>query len=473
MKWLRLIVLAIGLYTLLISPAYSLTEPIPLSYPPLTSAPSDMVVDKYGYIWVALPSEKSVCRIDIASNSIRIINLPTAATKVLKTGDKIVAYQRGSEKIFIIDPSSLKVASSLELQKPLENAWPSSHGFWVMLAGAYGLFQIGEDGSIIKEYKLEVMDSEQSLSEYGKAVWYINSDGKSISRLDTSTGAAQSINLEKFVYAILAATENEAWVITSDETISLVSINSATPLKTLKPNSGIVGISKMYLIDRDRIVFVNAASGVVGEIDGEVINEQSLGGDLPTLTDMFKTSKLYYIDVKKSSLGFMVISNPPEIVDYSLKIRSEYELVVEATIKDREADFKDGYPRVRVMQGDNELFKITMTPITIDKFSGSIMVNNINGKISIIIEAMDWGDNLVRTNVGTLNVNNGRIVTTTTTVQSTTTTNILTQTSTVGTDIGQIMIISLELVMLISLVAALLVIMWRKPSRTRRARRSR
>ncbi len=467
----RLIIFVILLYMLLITPAYSLTEPIQLSYPPLTSTPSDMLIDKYGYIWVTLPMENSVCRIDVSSESIRVVNLPTAATKILKAGDKLLAYQRGSEKAFLIDPTTLKVATSLEMQKPLENAWPSSNGFWAKFTGTYGLFQIGEDGTIVKEYTVEVMDSEQALSEYGKIVWYVGSDGKSISRLDSSTGAPQTLKLEKFVYAILAASEKDAWIVTSDGSVSLVSIDSATPLKTFKPKSGIVGINKMYLIEHDRIVFVNAASGVVGEIDGEVINEQALGGDLPTLADIFKKSKLYFIDVKKNILGFVIISNPPEIVSSTTKIRSESEILVEATIRDREADLKDGYPQIRIMQGSKEIAKIPMTLIADNKYVGSISLSNINGKISIIIEAMDWGDNIERSNVGTFDVSNGRIVTPTATTQTTTTTAVATQTSPSAIDVGQIMMLSVELVLLISLLAALFVIIRKKP-RTRRAKLS-
>jgi len=467
----RVIIFVIQLYMLLITPAYSLSEPIQLSYPPLTSTPSDMLIDKYGYIWVTLPMENSVCRIDVSSESIRVVNLPTAATKILKSGDKLVAYQRGSEKAFLIDPATLKIAASIEMQKPLENAWPSSNGFWAKFTGTDGLFQVGEDGTIVKEYAAEVMDSELALSEYGKIVWYIGSDGKSISRLDTSTGTPKTLKLEKFVYAILAASENNAWIVTSDGSVSLISIDSSTPLKTFKPKSGIVGINKMYLIERDRIVFVNAASGVVGEIDGEVINEQSLGVGLPTLADIFKKSKLYFIDVKKNILGFVIISNPPEIVSSSTKIRSESEILVEATIRDREADLKDGYPQIRIMQGSKEIAKVSMTLIADNKYVGSISLSNINGKISIIIEVVDWGDNIERSNVGTFDVNNGRIVTATVTTHTTTATTVATQTSPGTIDIGQIMMLSLELVLLISLLAALFVMIRRKP-RTRRAKRS-
>ncbi len=471
MRQVGLIILVIMLYILLITPTYSLSEPIQLSYPPLTSNPSDMIIDNYGYIWVTLPSENSVCRVDVVSESIRVLNLPATATKLLKVGDKLMAYQRGSEKIFLIDPSSLKIVASLELQNSLEDAWPSSNGFWAKFTGSYGLFLIGEDGSIFKEYRLEVMDSEQSLSEYGKIVWVVGSDGKSISRLDTSTGTSQSIRLEKLVYAILAASENDAWVLTSDGAISLISTLSATPLKTVKPKSGIVGINKMYLIEHDRIVFVNAASGVIGEIDGEMINEQSLGGNLPTLADIFKKSKLYFIDVKRSVLGYVIISNPPEIIAFSQTIKNDSELLVEATIKDREADLKDGYPRIRVMQGNNEIAKIPMSLISDNKYAGLIKVNNINGKISINIEVMDWGDNLVRSSVGIFDVNNGKIATATTTSQTTTTTTFVTQTSSSEIDLGQIMMLSLELILLISLLAALFVIIRKKP-KTRRTKRS-
>jgi outer membrane protein assembly factor BamB len=466
----RIIILVALSYMFLITPAYSLSEPAQLSYPPLTSTPSDMLVDNYGYVWVTLPMENRVCRIDVSSGSIRIVNLPAAATKILKAGDKLVAYQRGSEKAFLIDPATLKIAASIEMQKPLENAWPSPNGFWAKLTGTNGLFQVGEDGTIIKEYAAEVMDSELALSEYGKVVWYVGSDGKSISRLDTLTGAPKTLKLEKFVYAILAASENNAWIVTSDGSVSLISSDSSTPLKTFKPKSGIVGINKMYLIERDRIVFVNAASGVVGEIDGEVINEQSLGGDLPTLADIFKKSKLYFIDVKKKILGLVIISNPPEIVSSSTKIRSESEILVEATIRDREADLRDGYPQIRIMQGNKEIARVPMTLTADDKYVGLVPLSNINGKISIIVEAADWGDNVERSNVGTFDVNNGRIVTTTATTQTTTTAAIAAQASPATIDIGQIMMLSLELVLLISLLAALFVIIRKKP-RTRRAKR--
>jgi hypothetical protein len=180
---------------------------------------------------------------------------------------------------------------------------------------------------------------------------------------------------------------------------------------------------------------------------------------------------LYFIDVKKNILGFVIISNPPEIVSSSTKIRSESEILVEATIRDREADLKDGYPQIRIMQGSKEIAKVPMTLIADNKYVGSISLSNINGKISIIIEVVDWGDNIERSNVGTFDVNNGRIVTATVTTHTTTATTVATQTSPATIDIGQIMMLSLELVLLISLLAALFVMIRRKP-RTRRAKRS-
>jgi hypothetical protein len=174
--------------------------------------------------------------------------------------------------------------------------------------------------------------------------------------------------------------------------------------------------------------------------------------------------------VKKKILGLVIISNPPEIVSSSTKIRSESEILVEATIRDREADLRDGYPQIRIMQGNKEIARVPMTLTADDKYVGLVPLSNINGKISIIVEAADWGDNVERSNVGTFDVNNGRIVTTTATTQTTTTAAIAAQASPATIDIGQIMMLSLELVLLISLLAALFVIIRKKP-RTRRAKR--
>lgn len=469
MSWSRYLILASLLFFLVISPVYSLTEPVQLNYPPLNSIPSDMLVDKDGYIWVTLPMEKSVCRFDIASESLRIVNLPIMTTRIIKAADKLVAYQRGVEKIFIIDPSQAKIDASIDLPYPIENAWSSSRGLWTTFTGSHGLFLIGIDGTIIKKYKIEIVDFELALSEYDTVIWYINSDGKSISRLDTMTDVIKNIRIDKLIYAVLAASLEEAWIITSDGSLSLISINSEIPIKTFSPKSGIVGINRMYLIDKDRVVFVNAASGVVGEIDGNQLTEQPLGENQPTLSDMFRKSKLYFIDVKKNSLGFVVVSTPPEITFVSSFIKNEYEILVEATIKDREADFKDGYPRLKVIQGNKELASIPMVKIAGDKFTSSITVNNIDGKISIILEAKDWGDNFVKSNVGTYSVKNGKIVTGEATTTMLTTTQTTTTTSEI--DIGQIMMLTLELVLLVSLLAALFVIIRRKPGRTRKTKR--
>ncbi len=471
MNWIRSIILALLLFLFATPPVYSITEPVQLSYPPLTSAPSDMAIDNNGYLWISLPSEKSVCRFDAASQSLRILNLPMMVTKIVKIGDKLMVYQRGSEKIFIIDPSSVKIETSVELPYPLENAWPSSRGFWAKFVGYYGLFLIDLDGTIIKEYQIEVVDYELALSEYGSVIWYINSDGKSVSRFDTATEVGESIQLEKFVYALIAVSQDKVWVVTSDGLLSLMSINSPTPVKTFRPKSGIIGINKLYLIDKDRVVFVNAASGVVGEIDGDSLIEQPLGENLPTLADMFKKSKLYFIDVKKNGFGFIVISNPPEIIAVSSTIKNDYELLIEANIKDREDDIREGYPYLKVMLGNKEVATIQMIRIDENKFVGSVNVSNMDGKISITLVAMDWGDNIVKSNIGTYSVKNGKIVTGEVTTTTTTIPSIETTTHTSELDIGQIMMLSLELVLLISLLAALVVIIRRRPRKMHRSKR--
>ncbi len=471
----KLIVLAIlqFLFLSIIAPVNSMSEPIHLTYPPLTSTPSDMLVDDYGYVWLALPLEKIVCRVDLTSESVRIVNLPIEATKILRSGDKIMAFERGNDKVILIDLTSLEMYKTVVLPKPVENSWNSLNGFWIKLIGSNDLLLINEEGVIVKEFNIDMIDSAQGLSEFGIYVWYIGPDGKSIRRIDTSTGIEKSITLNTLLYAILAVSENEAWIISNDNSISFISIDSTAPLKTFKPKSGTIGINKLYAIEPTRIIFVNAASGVIGEIIDDSITERSLGGILPTFSDLLKKSKVYFIDVKKNNLGYVIVSYSPEISEVTSTIKSESELFIEATIKDREMDIKDGYPRVVVMQGNKKLKMVPMIKNVNNKFVASILLNDLDGKITFVIEVLDWGDNLIKSTAGTFSIKNGIIVTTeTVTTTKSTATTYITTTGTNVVDMGQVMMLSIELILLFVLLAALIVVVMRRPHRTRKLKRS-
>ena len=152
-------------------------------------------------------------------------------------------------------------------------------------------------------------------------LWAIKESGKTLVKIDLESGRRSSLKLEESIVAVKAFKDG-ALIATSEDKILEIS-NDLKIRKSWSLEKGSATGIQIYRLEDGRIIYVSPSRWVIGEIDGDRINEVKTGARIGG--SALAGDRILFTEPTKMRIGYAPLSRPPKITDFKIeKIKGIY-----------------------------------------------------------------------------------------------------------------------------------------------------
>lgn len=261
---------------------------------------------------------------DLSEKTIQLINLETWEVRSLKIGKDLsdlailgdfLAIAPQDEQLIIYN---LKTGEQQELKVPgrIDDLEAGNRLFWASIPLQNQI--IGIDPAslrIEKRIELDIASGQGKLSIADGSLWAIRESGKTLVKIDLESGRRSSLKLEESIVAVKAFKDG-ALITTSEDKILEIS-NDLKIRKSWSLEKGSATGIQIYRLEDGRIIYVSPSRWVIGEIEGDRINEVKTGARIGG--SALAGDRILFTEPTKMRIGYAPLSRPPKITDFKIE----------------------------------------------------------------------------------------------------------------------------------------------------------
>ncbi len=315
-------------YTFYVLDVSAISNPNYLTHPELTPTLITLIDNKLA---VYDPVESKLLLIGKEdSGTIREFKLSQQVVDLASLNDRILMISSVNSKLYAYNLSGENIE---EIELPgLPNDLDASPNYVAISIPDERMIVILDAVNLkeISEIQVEVDRGLGKISIDRDSLYVVLADGYTLEKIDLKSHEKQSIKINERIQT-LKASNSKVLIASSDDKLYLVSETSKIE-KTWSLERGSTVDIGLYMLSDGRIVYTARARWVIGEIEGDKINEVRAGGRI--FSEVLDVDRLWFTEVNTRKIGWVWFSRPPIIESLIIEPRGAGSFKASAKIVD-------------------------------------------------------------------------------------------------------------------------------------------
>ncbi|MEM3897267.1 MAG: hypothetical protein QXO04_01450 [Nitrososphaerota archaeon] len=309
----HIILIIVLLWISVFEPISALSRPI---YPP-QRIPIDypgLIAGYEGWLVVQDAAQRAIYLVSPETWEARLLVSGVDAGDMLVLGDLLAIAPR--EGPLIIYDIKARGERRLETPGRIEDLEAGDGVIWASIP-SLGLI-VGINSSsfeVARTLSISACAGREKISASDNALWVINQDCRSITRIDLRSGSKSALELDEQAIVVKAISD-EALIATSGNKILKISSNLRIQ-KTWSLGGDFMAEAQLYQLADGRIIYVAPSRWIIGEIEGDRITEfktmASIGGSA------LAGDRIWFTEPSKGRIGYAPLSRSPKITAFKVE----------------------------------------------------------------------------------------------------------------------------------------------------------
>lgn len=304
MSTLFLIILLYAFYVLDVS---AISNPNYLTHPELTPTLITLTDNRLA---VYDPAESKLLFISKeGSGTIREFKLSQEVVDLTSLNDKILMISSVTSKLYVYSLSRENI-EEIELIGIPSDLDVSPNYVAVSIPDERMIIIL--DPANLKEISRIQVDVDRGLGKISidrNLLYVVLADGYTVEKIDLKSNEKQSIKIDERIQR-LKAYNGKVLIASSEDKLYLIS-EALKIEKTWSLERGSTVDIGLYILSDGRIIYVARARWVIGEIEGDKINEVRVGGRI--FSEVLDVDRLWFTEINTRKIGWVWFSRPPII----------------------------------------------------------------------------------------------------------------------------------------------------------------
>lgn len=276
------------------------------------------------------PAGGSLLFISKEGKLLRSLEAPRNLIDIAASSDKIFFISSTNNKLYVY---SLLEGNVKEIELPgLPSDLDSSYKYLSVSLPDNGLiivFDVANLNELSKTW-IDVDYGVGKISIDNNFVYAVKSDGHTLAKIDLEKNRINYLKLDEKIRA-LKAFNSRVLVATSDDMLYRVSENLKIEKKWSLEKASTTDIG-LHMLPNGRIIYVARSRWVIGEIEGDNIDEVRTDGRI--FGDVLDVDRIWFTEINTRKIGFVWLSRPPIVQSMVVEPRGGGLFTVSAKITD-------------------------------------------------------------------------------------------------------------------------------------------